>query len=72
MHSLFIAKIVNFPYRVMWTLKQPLRIKGFCCLVIKNRTLTKENLMKKGGKRWNYVSFVMIMRLRSICSFCSH
>jgi hypothetical protein len=48
MYSFLVAKKVIFPYKVMWTLKLPLRIKVFCWLVIKNRILTKENL-KKGG-----------------------
>jgi hypothetical protein len=51
MYSFLVAKKVNFPYKSMWTLKLPLRIKVFCWLVIKNRILTKENLKKKGWKK---------------------
>jgi hypothetical protein len=37
-------------YKVLWTLKMPLRIKVFW-LVVRNRILTKENLLKKGGRK---------------------
>jgi hypothetical protein len=53
MHWFLVAKqVIFFPYRVMSTLKPPLRIKVFLCLlVIRNRILTKENSMKKGWRK---------------------
>lgn len=35
-------------YRKMWTLKTPQKIRIFLWLVIKNRILTKDNLLKRG------------------------
>jgi hypothetical protein len=57
MYSFLVAKKVNFPYKSMWTLKLPLRIKVFCWLVIKNRILTKENLKKRGWKKVELCEF---------------
>jgi hypothetical protein len=57
MYSFLIAKNANFPCKVLWTLKLPLRIKVFCWLVIRNRILTKENLLKRGWKRVELFEF---------------
>jgi hypothetical protein len=50
LHLYFSAYRVNCPYKVLWKLKIPLRIKVFDWLVIKNRVLTRDNLKKKGWK----------------------
>ena len=53
------ASRVRFPYKVLWKLKLPLRVKVFCWLVIKKRILTRDNLKKKGWKGCD------------LCEFCS-
>ena len=68
LYSFLIAKRVSIPYRKLWNLKLPLRIKVFCWILIKDRILTKENLKKRGGRKWNCASFVIVTKLRSIFS----
>lgn len=40
----------RFPYKVLWKLKIPSRAKSFCWLVVRNRSLTRDNLKKRGWK----------------------
>ena len=46
-----------FPFKFLWKLKVPLKIKAFIWLVIKGRILTKDNLCKKGWKGTNKCEF---------------
>ena len=57
LYSFLITKRVSFPYRKLWNLKLPLRIKVFCWILIKDRILTKENLKKKGWKKVEMCEF---------------
>lgn len=45
------SKGVKFPYRKLWKLKIPLKIKVFVLLLIKNKILTKDNLFKRGWRK---------------------
>jgi hypothetical protein len=60
LHLYLSARLINFPYKVLWKLRIPLRIKVFCWLVIKNRVLTRDNLKKKGWKG------------NDLCEFCDN
>ena len=48
LYHYLVARQVVFPYKLLWRMKMPLKIKAFSWLVIKNRILTKDNLSKKG------------------------
>jgi hypothetical protein len=37
-----------YPYRFIWKIKMPLKVKVFMWLVLKNCILTKDNLMRRG------------------------
>ena len=57
LYQYIIAKRVVFPFKFLWKLKVPLKIKAFIWLVIKGRILTKDNLCKKGWKGTNKCEF---------------
>jgi hypothetical protein len=38
----------NFPYKLFWKIKIPLKVKIFLWLMLKNSILTKDNLLKRG------------------------
>ena len=57
LYAFLIAKKVSFPYRKLWSLKLPLRIKVFCWILIKDKILTKENLKKRGWKKVEMCEF---------------
>lgn len=40
-----------FPYKKLWQIKVPLKVRIFIWLVIKNKILTKDNLYKKGWRK---------------------
>jgi mannosylglycoprotein endo-beta-mannosidase len=50
LYTYLMARQVLFPYKMIWRLKIPLKIKAFIWLIVKNRILTKMNLVKKGWK----------------------
>jgi hypothetical protein len=49
--SLYLAMQFNdvVPYRFMWKVKIPLRIKTFLWLMLKKRILTRNVLLQRGG-----------------------
>ena len=58
--SLYLAMQVRntVPYRFMWKVKIPLRVKTFLWLVLKKSILTRDVLLHRGGKLWRNVCFV--------------
>lgn len=47
LYQYIIARNYGFPFKSLWRMKIPLKVKAFVWLVIKVRTLTKDNLGKK-------------------------
>ncbi|CAL1358947.1 unnamed protein product [Linum trigynum] len=45
--------VANFPFKSVWRLKAPSKVNGFAWLLFHNRTLTHDNLKRRG---WNIVS----------------
>ena len=57
LYHYLIARQVVFPFKKLWRMKMPLKVKAFSWLVIKNRILTKDNLSKKGWKGAKFCEF---------------
>jgi hypothetical protein len=50
LYTYLIARRILFPYKMIWRMKIPLKVKAFIWLIVKDRILTKNNLAKKGWK----------------------
>jgi mannosylglycoprotein endo-beta-mannosidase len=65
-YTYLVARRVMFPYKMIWRMRIPLKIKAFIWLIVRDRILTKHNLVKKGWKGGGGV-----LAHRSIlCEFC--
>jgi hypothetical protein len=53
----------SFPQKFLWKIKIPMKVRIFLWEVLKNRILTKNNLLKRGGLVMNNVSFVVRRKL---------
>jgi hypothetical protein len=58
---------VKVPYRFLWKIKILHKIKIFLWLIIKNRILSEENLIKRNWSGSLIASFVGCLNLLSIC-----
>jgi hypothetical protein len=56
------------PYKFMWKIKIPLRIKTFLWVMLKESILTRYVLLQRGGQCEKNVSFVDAMKLSAIFS----
>jgi len=72
LYHYIIARVVVFPFKILWRLRIPLKVKAFVWLVIKGRIL-KDNLSKRGWKGSNFCEFCgaaeRIDHLFFACSF---
>ena len=57
LYHYLIARVVAFPFKLLWRLRIPLKVKAFIWLVIKGRILTKDNLSRRGWKGPNFCEF---------------
>jgi hypothetical protein len=51
------------PYKFMWKVKIPLRIKTFLWLMLKKSILTRDVMLQRGGKCEKNVFSVGVMKL---------
>jgi hypothetical protein len=63
--SLYLAMQCNkvVPYKFMWKVKIPLRIKTFLWLMLKKSILTRDVMLQRGGKCEKNVFSVGVMKL---------
>jgi hypothetical protein len=56
------------PYRFLWKSKLPQKIKVFIWLVVRNKILTKDNLIKRSWHGSSECCFVVVLNRLNICS----